>query len=306
MADEKMVNEELYQKFFAIVGEGKKVSQNQVAKEMGISPGAISLYKNGTYNGNITILEKKIQGFLGREGRRVSNITIPIAETTTIENIRVAVEMAHDYRDITVIVGEAGCGKTTAIRRYEAENPGAAIVIYVLQEITISKLLALIADAIGVYGKGGTKTMLIDRIVAELKGRDMVLIIDQADYLPDRALELLRCITVDMAEVGLVLVGMPRLEMQLRNLRNDHEQLLSRVGTFLKVERLRAGDAEKIIRGVWESASDEVIKGITKLASGSMRTLAKLIERTHRIMVVYRQEVPTYDMVISAKDLSMR
>lgn len=60
----------------------------------------------------------------------------------------------------------------------------------------------------------------------------MVVIIDQADYLSDASLELLRCIIVDMAEVGLVLVGMPRLKMKLENLANDHEQLLSWVGTF--------------------------------------------------------------------------
>jgi DNA transposition AAA+ family ATPase len=77
----------------------------------------------------------------------------------------------------------------------------------------------------------GTKSTIIDRIVEELHGRDMVLITDQTDYLTDASLELLRCIIVDMAEVGLVLVGLPRLIYKLENLANDHEQLLSRVGT---------------------------------------------------------------------------
>jgi hypothetical protein len=36
----------------------------------------------------------------------VSDIVIPVVETTTIENVRTAIEMAHDYKDITVIVGE--------------------------------------------------------------------------------------------------------------------------------------------------------------------------------------------------------
>jgi DNA transposition AAA+ family ATPase len=306
MSDEIKINEELYQQFFGIVGEGKRISQANAAKKLGLSPCGISLYKNKTYNGNVTTLEEKIQAFLKREEWRESDtIAIPIVETTTIDNIRTAVEMAYDYRDIAVIVGPAGTGKTTAIKQYEAENPGSAVVVYVHQGITPYRLLVTIAEAIGVYGKG-SKSVLVNRIVDELRGRSMVLIIDQADYLPDRALELLRCITVDMAEVGLVLVGLPKLKTQLRNLHNDHEQLLSRVGTFLEIDRMRDSDAEKIIRGVWESAAAEVITGIIKAASGSTRKLIKLIERTHRIMVVYRQKMPTYDIVTSAKDLLMQ
>jgi DNA transposition AAA+ family ATPase len=131
----------------------------------------------------------------------------------------------------------------------------------------------------------------------------MVLIVDQADYLSDAALELLRCIIVDMAEVGLVLVGLPRLKIQLENLQNDHEQLLSRVGTFLKVNRMRDEDAMKIIQSVWESASQEVITALTKCAHGSVRTLVKLIGHVHRIMVVNWLEAPTYEAVSDACEL---
>jgi hypothetical protein len=92
-----------------------------------------------------------------------------------------------------------------------------------------------------------------------------------------------------MAEVGLVLVGLPRLKTHLENLRNDHEQLLSRVGTFLKVERMKGADAMKIIQSVWQSASEEVISALTMSANGSVRTLVKLIGRVHRIMAVNRR-----------------
>jgi DNA transposition AAA+ family ATPase len=109
-----------------------------------------------------------------------------------------------------------------------------------------------------------------------------------------------------MATVGLVLVGLPRLEMQLRNLPNDHEQLLSRVGTFLKVGKMKGEDGAKIIRGVWETASEEAISALTKAASGSVRSLVKLIERTHRIMAVYRKEIPDIEIIASAHELLMR
>lgn len=306
MTDEKKINDELHQQFIEMVGEGKKISQAQIARELGLSESTISMYKSRTYNGNITIIEKKIQAFLRRENRRVSDdVAIPIAETSTIENIRMAIEMAHDYRDIAVIVGEAGLGKTTSINEYKSENPGAVAVVYAYPGITQYRLITEIARALGVYGNG-SQAVLVDRILEGLRGRDLVLIIDQADYLTDGSLELLRCISVDMSDVGLVLVGLPRLEMRLRNLRNDHEQLLSRVGTFLKIGKMKAADAAKIISGVWESASEEVINGLTKTASGSIRTLIKLIERTHRIMLVYRKEIPDLEIITSASELLIR
>jgi DNA transposition AAA+ family ATPase len=212
--------------------------------------------------------------------------------------------MAHDYKDIAVITGDAGTGKTTSIRRYEEESH-AAIAVYAYPGMSQQKLVAEIARSLGVYQKGA-KSVLIERIVEELKGRDMVLIIDQADYLTDASLELLRCVIVDMAEVGLVLVGLPRLKMQLENLRNDHEQLLSRVGTFLRIERMKAVDAAKIIQSVWQSASAEVIGALTKAANGSVRTLVKLIGRVHRIMAVNRLETPVIEAVSDACELVIR
>jgi DNA transposition AAA+ family ATPase len=306
MPDEKEiktveVDEGLYGRFFGIVGEGKRLSQSRVAKELGVSPGLISAYKSRTYSGSIAVIEDKIRKFLDREERRVSDVVIPVVETTTVENIRRAVEMAHDYKDIAVITGDAGTGKTTAITRY-AEESRAAIAVYAPRDVTQSKLIIEVARAVGVDLKGG-KWVLIDRIVGELKGRDTVLIIDQADYLTDATLELLRCIIVDMAGIGLVLIGLPRLKTKLENLRNDHEQLLSRVGTFLKVERMKPADAARIIQSVWQPASAEVISAMTKSANGSVRTLVKLIECVHRILGVNRLETPTAEAVSDACEL---
>jgi Ni2+-binding GTPase involved in maturation of urease and hydrogenase len=64
------------------------------------------------------------------------------------------------------------------------------VVITAYPGIIQQKLIGDIARAIGVHQKGG-KTALIERIVDELRGRDIVLIIDQADYLTDGTLELL-------------------------------------------------------------------------------------------------------------------
>jgi hypothetical protein len=74
---EVVVNEELYGRFFDLVGEGKRVSQSKAAQAIGYTAGVVSAYKSRAYNGNIKTLEDKIVAWLKREARRVSRIDVP-------------------------------------------------------------------------------------------------------------------------------------------------------------------------------------------------------------------------------------
>jgi DNA transposition AAA+ family ATPase len=299
--EEKNYSEELYEKFFAVVAEGK-VSQARVARELGVSSTMISSYKNHSYNGNVSTLEEKIASFLDREQRRMSNFTIPIVNTTTIENGRQAIEMAHDFKDIAVIAGESGVGKTTLVNCYVEENPGAAFVMRAYRNISQLKMIEGIAKALGITLIGSQST-LIDHIVDALKGRDAVLIVDEADYLTDASLELLRCVVVDAACIGLVLVGLPRLVGRLENIRNDHSQILTRVGTWLMIERMKKQDAEKIIQSAWDGVDEALVELLITTADGCVRTLIKLLDRTYRIMVVHRLDKPTHAAILGAIEM---
>jgi DNA transposition AAA+ family ATPase len=125
---EVAVNEELYSRFFDLVGEGKRISQSKAAQAIGYSSGVISAYKSRTYNGNIKMLEDKIAVWLKRESRRLSRIEVPVVETSSITKIKRAIALAHDEADIAVIVGDAGGGKTTGAYQYQAESHSAFLV----------------------------------------------------------------------------------------------------------------------------------------------------------------------------------
>jgi len=300
-------NEDLYARFFELVGtpeEKKRVSQAKAAAALGYSPGVISAYKNRSYNGNVKTLEDKIDAWLKREERRLEKVEIPTAETSVMEQVRRAATIAQDDADIAVIVGDAGTGKTTALRRYEAESH-SAFLVEVDPSFTKNVLVSEIARVIGVESKGGM-TAVIGRIVEALRDRDAVLIIDEADYLSDSSLELVRRIVNDKAHTGVVLAGLPRLEYKLRNLRNDHEQLASRVGVLLKVGRMKRTDAIKILEGVWKDLSKETVDAFVNVAGGSVRTLTKLIGRVHQVMSLNDLEVPDAEVVASAGELLMR
>jgi DNA transposition AAA+ family ATPase len=223
MSDVMSFDEGLYKKFFDIVGspeEGKRVSQSKAAQAMGYSAGVVSAYKNHAYNGNVKVLEERIDEWLKREARRLARIEVPTAETAVMEQVRRAVIIAQDEAEIAVVIGDAGTGKTTAIRQYAKENH-AALIIDVDPGFSKIVLMNEIARALGVETRGGMNAGVIDA----LKDRDAVLIIDEADYLSESSLELVRRVINDKARTGMVLVGLHTLEYKIRNLRNNHEQL---------------------------------------------------------------------------------
>jgi DNA transposition AAA+ family ATPase len=307
MSDLAMVDGDLYRRFFEIVGspeEGKRISQSKAAQAMGYSAGVISSYKNHTYNGSVKTLEERINAWLKRQDRRLSQIEIPTAETVVMEQVRRAVTIAQDEASIAVIIGEAGTGKTTALRQYAKESY-SALLIDVDPSFSKVVLMNEIARSLGVEDKGGMNAV-IERIVEALRDRDAVLIIDEADYLSDGSLELVRRIINDKAGTGVVLVGLPTLEYKIRNLRNDHEQLISRVGVMVKLGRLKKADAEKILAGVWAGLPKETVDAFVKGADGSTRTLVKLMSRVYQLMDINHIETPNAEIIAEAGELLMR
>jgi DNA transposition AAA+ family ATPase len=219
----------------------------------------------------VKAFEETAAAWLKREERRIAKIEVPVAETSVLDSVRKAAGMAQDGSDIAVIVGDSGTGKTTALRSYAAESR-SAILIEVDSSFTKNVLMEEIARALGLETKGSL-TAVAARIVEALRGRDTVVLIDEADYLSDGSLELLRRVINDKAQTGVVLAGLSRLKYKLENLRNDRQQLTSRVGVLLEVNRTGKPDAAKIIEGVWRGLAKETVGAFVKTANGSVRTL---------------------------------
>jgi len=276
--------------------EKQKISQNKAGEAAGYTGSVVSQYLNGTYKGAVEGVEAALRTWMERERGRRARRSVPTTETENMRRITNAIAIAHEERDIAVIAGPAGVGKTTAIRSYAERNPNAVVLIEVDESMNKVSIIQELADRLGLDRKG-SHTELVRRVCATLAERDLVVIIDEADYLNDGALELARRVVNDKGRSGLVLVGLQRLVFRIKNLKNDHQQLASRVGVLLEVEELKAADAERIVKSVWPELEKDAISAFVNVADGSVRALAKLIDRAHRAAVANDLPCPDAEIV---------
>lgn len=261
----------------------KKKSGNAVAKELGISAAAFSQWLKGVYTGDNEKIEKAVEDYLKRESEKTAIVPgeIPFQETSIAKRVFDVAKMAHLCCDIGLCYGDAGLGKTRAVKQYAAAHQGV-ILIEADCGYNGKILFQEICKKIAIETKERNTHALIEMIIRKLKDSGRLIIIDEAEQLPYRALEMLRRIH-DKANIGILLVGMPRLLYNLRGKQGEYAQLFSRVGVSSKLEPLRAEDVEMIVESVFDDVSGSAVKAFQKECYGNTRRLAKLTARAAMI-----------------------
>jgi len=259
-------------------------SQNQIARSIGVSSGVISSWLSDSYKGDNRKLSHSIKAYLRKEENRQRRLHIPTVEIDCYRKIRLAMDTAAEETDIALICGHAGTGKTTALIDYVNRYGG----IYIKADKTITQhtLTLLLANKLSI---GGPVIQLTEKIIHTLEDLDTLIVIDEADYLSDGALEYLRQVVYDAGHTGLVLCGLPRLEAAIQNIRNDHDQLLTRIGVRLMLEDISDSDMESVIDAAWPALKTPIKKALISASairfrsepSACLRTLEKILKRLH-------------------------
>lgn len=139
-----------------------------------------------------------------------------------------------------VIIGEAVTGKSCAIKEYANKNGTRVVLFEATTETSKRMLLVGLENKLNVCFKGSLDDK-IRGIAAELARTSKVLIIDESEHLPFRALECLRRI-YDFSNTALILVGTKKLKNNLtgigRNDYNEYGQLSSRIGAKWELKGL--------------------------------------------------------------------
>ena len=258
------------------------LNQTQLSRGIGVSEAAVSMYLNGKYaenKGNLDTIEKRVREYLDREKTKEqeagSRVEVPFVATLTAQRIYEAMADAHMGGEITVVYGQAGVGKTMAVRHYCAHN-ATAILVEANPSFTAQVLLKKIAAAARIPASG-TLNEMYELICERLHGAGRLIVVDEAENLPLRALEMLRRIH-DETGCGLVLAGMPRLIVNLRGRHGELVQLFSRVSVALNLgDTLPDEELAEIIQAALPDIDADAAAALVKESNGNTRRLSKLM-----------------------------
>lgn len=270
--------------------ESQGLSQAALGRAIGVSSASISTFRKGEYKGNNKELGRKIKLYLDNYAKKSSKDIkeVAIFESKDKQMADFVINEAVRDKEIAIIVGCAGSGKSTIAKDYARIHPNAILI-----EATLHSTARVILDELceRTHISGGRnlheKVLLISK---ELKRRDVVILIDEAEHLSVRALEDLRRIW-DFSSCPLILFGTEILLKNLIGKNGELRQLYSRIG------------GKWHLKGLSEAETNEVfIKGIHAYTKGNFRSSVKLYKRACRLAELHNVKL---DKDIIAQAVSM-
>ena len=256
------------------VGPGKNISQGKLSKLTGISGGTLSTILNGNYKSSG--LEPMLDTIEAALERIALQKEVPFKEPDFVFT-KVARTIFNALSDavtvviprITVLYGDSGIGKTKAVKEWAKAN-STAVVIAIRSDFTGSTAIKKIADKIRVSSKG-TVSNIIDRIISKLYDTKQLIVLDEAEYLSPRTLDMIRRIH-DESGAPVVLLGLDRLHDNLINLRPAFTQVANRMVSNC-VDLMNSDDMFSIAQSAYPDGSESVLKAFCAHSKLCPRTM---------------------------------
>ena len=249
-----------------------------VANATGLAKSTISMWLNGNYNGKNDKITDAMNNFIQREKERSVENDLPFVDISIVKYVSEIGRLCHTQGKIGVCVGRAGLGKTVAVKKYTKDFQDS-ILIESDSGYTAKSLLKEIHRRLGLSGKGSVYD-LMDEVVRKLNQSGRLLLVDEAENLPYRALEITRRIH-DKTGVGVLLIGRSILLENLKGYNNQYDQLYSRVKYTKIIDRLLIQDVIKILESIGQDT--KLAETYLLYSDGNTRRLEHLI--SHSISV---------------------
>ena len=255
--------------------EKNSYSTAYISTATGLAKSTISMWLNGTYNGKNDKVTDAINNFIQRERERAVENDLPFVNISIVKYISEIARLCHTQGKIGVCVGRSGLGKTVAVKKYTQEFLDS-ILIESDSGYTAKSLLKEIHRRLGLSGKGSVYD-LMGEVVRKLNQSGRLLIIDEAENLPYRALEITRRIH-DKTGVGVLLIGRGILLENLKGYNNQYDQLYSRVKYTKIIDSLLIQDVIKILETIEQNT--ELAETYLQYSGGNTRRLEHLISHS--------------------------
>ena len=263
----------------------KYPSQNKAAASLdGTSAGTVSTILQGKWESVSDEMWKKIASQVGTAAPG----SWQTVETTAAKEMAYAMGDAQEWKNVTWVVGEAGCGKTTAAKLYEREHQGAYYVLC-SEDMRRSDFIREVAKKIGLKTDGMTLREMLDAIIGQLiQTENAVLLFDEADKLTERVFHYFIDLYNRLEDkCGMVFFSTSyikrRMSMGLRYDKKGYNEIHSRIGRkFFELEHTSANDVYAIC--VANGLTDR--KGIAEVVKDAERydfDLRRVKKGVHRV-----------------------
>ena len=202
----------------------KQQTMREAADELGYSVSYLSEVMRGAHDGHEGHVARTMQRVMRLEQlRQRRGDPDHYVETVPASRAVAALCMARVEEMIVVVIGPPGVGKTTAVEHYMTQAPDALVT----RGSPGSTPRAFLS---GLLTYSGTVRDLIQVLTDRLGRSRKLLLVDNADYLPEATLHCLQSVW-DEARTGMAFLGTPAWLGRLR--RRDSgtvRQFLDRVG----------------------------------------------------------------------------
>jgi hypothetical protein len=255
----------------------------------GVSEYAFTTFLSGKYQGNVLDIQKRIEATLEREIQRkqMPREECHFVATSTSSRIFELCALSRLQRDIGIAYGEPGCGKTEAVREFARRTPDSVLVECHVGFSALT-LFGQWNHALG-YASHGKLRDVFDSVVEKMKGSGRLAILDEAEHVDYRGLEMARRVH-DFCGIGIVMTGLPVLLQNLRGRRGEYKQLFSRVGMAVKIENITQDDARKLVES-WMPESGDLWTSFWRECQSNARRLNKLVKMARHIAKINRMVI---------------
>lgn len=265
--------------------DGAGLSQTAVAREWGISGGALSQWLRGEYSGSNDNMARRAEQWLSlREKRSRATSALPTApewfEGPSAKAMRGVMAMAHLLGDFVCVYGGPGVGKTKTAERYRDDNTNVWLATISKATATPVPAMQEIGEAIGLRDINYTGARPLYRaIVRAITKTGGLLIVDEAQHLNDGSLEVIRAIH-DETGIGVALVGNEAVYSRLTggNRAMHRAQLFSRIGGRKYVAQPARGDVDAQAQA-WGVSDPEIVQYLRSISAkpGALRGVTKTL-----------------------------
>ncbi|MDR1451354.1 MAG: AAA family ATPase [Helicobacteraceae bacterium] len=258
------------------------------------------------FKGDRARLESAISKYLDNYDRKYSEKSadsVRYIETKDGALAKYVIDQAIKHRRMALIYGAPGAGKTTAVKKIMEDLP-TAILIEADVSMTARSLFGELCRRLHIENPPRSLYEMEKAVCDALKKADRVIIIDEGEHLPHRALEMVRRVW-DWTGTPIIYVGTQILMDNITgNARNAvYAQLKRRIRgkwEFRGLVREEADESGKIKRDDEElrrvcaefgATSDEAIKAVYRVAGGNIGNAIDLLEQTRELAALSRSAI---------------